>query len=643
MKKYLLILCCLLTIVAQAQNPGYSQKLYYACKVWGFVKYYHSGVSTCQVNWDSVLVNHLPHIKQAVTTADFNSELDSMLIAAGPMAIAPGILPDTIQPELKRNRNFGWINDPLLNNIIRAKLIQIKDNFRPHANCWVQYNTNPANISFLTFPHDDPMYNNNTSLSFPDERTRLLVGFRYWNIMNYFNPYNYVLDRPWDSVLSTKMPLVANASTAKEFYEAMKKISKELNDAHVEGGTYSTNLSVIRYRYAPMLKITHTQNQYIVVKSGLPGIKRGDVITSINGASPVQMQDSLRPFVSAGDSGVFYRFMNSYLLNGDYNTPVVIGYKDSLGASHTVTDTRTTSFLSTFHTDYYPNDSLQFVKWKTFGCGVGYVNMGKLLYEDVTAMYNDLSGTPAIIFDIRNYPNGTAWAIANLMYPGPLSFSKIMQPDLTYPGTFSWQMQSMGNSGNSNPYYGKVIILMNEETQSQAEYSCMILEALPDVVKVGSQTAGADGNVTDFSLSLDIRTRFTCLGVFYPNGDSTQRIGIVPDSVVYQTRDGIRAHRDEVLEKALQIAACPVGIKKTTEALKGLSVYPNPVSNSLRVAATEGTSLEYEIDDLLGKTILKQRTATPEFVIDVSSLIPGIYFLRLRSGNALRVEKFVKE
>jgi hypothetical protein len=86
----------------------------------------------------------------------------------------------------------------------------------------------------------------------------------------------------------------------------------------------------------------------------------------------------------------------------------------------------------------------------------------------------------------------------------------------------------------------------------------MILKAMPDAVIVGSQTAGTDGNISSFHISQEIQTGFTSLGVYYPNGDSTERIGIVPDSVVYPTVAGIRQGRDEVLEKALQVAGCLV-------------------------------------------------------------------------------------
>ena len=159
-----------------------------------------------------------------------------------------------------------------------------------------------------------------------------------------------------------------------------------------------------------------------------------------------------------------------------------------------------------------------------------------------------------IIFDIRNYPNGTAWDIADLIYPSWICYSKCTRPELYYPGTFFWNYDFLGWNG----YTGKVIILCNQETQSQAEYSCMILRAMQNSVIIGSQTAGTDGNITSFKISQDIQTGFTTRGVYYPNGDSTERIGIVPDSVVYPTREGIRHGRDEVLEKALQVAGCLV-------------------------------------------------------------------------------------
>ena len=218
-----------------AQNPSYQQKLYYTCKVWGFVKYYHSKVSICEVNWDSVLMSTLPKIKNAVTGNDFNDTLYQMLQAAGSMKLATTPPPDTLPLELRRNINFGWMNDPVFRNDLKEILDTIKNNFRPHPLCWV--NNDWVSGYFLTFPYDNPIINSNLSTTYPDEFTRLMIIFRYWNILNYFNPYNYILDIPWDSTLFNNILSVANASNYLDFKMTFMKMKASLNDAHAEGFT----------------------------------------------------------------------------------------------------------------------------------------------------------------------------------------------------------------------------------------------------------------------------------------------------------------------------------------------------------------------------------------------------------------------
>lgn len=89
------------------------------------------------------------------------------------------------------------------------------------------------------------------------------------------------------------------------------------------------------------------------------------------------------------------------------------------------------------------------------------------------------------------------------------------------------------------------------DTQSHAEFSTMILQTFPNSKVIGSQTSGADGNVSKFNLA-GKPTVFTGLGVFYSDGRETQRIGIVPDIEVKPTIKGLQENRDEVLDRALE-------------------------------------------------------------------------------------------
>jgi C-terminal processing protease CtpA/Prc len=105
----------------------------------------------------------------------------------------------------------------------------------------------------------------------------------------------------------------------------------------------------------------------------------------------------------------------------------------------------------------------------------------------------------------------------------------------------------------TQPHYaGKVVILVDEVSLSQAEYTAMAFRAAPHATVVGSTTAGADGNVSDFALPGGLRTMISGIGVFYPDKKPTQQIGIVPDKVVYPTIEGLRNGRDEVLEYGIR-------------------------------------------------------------------------------------------
>lgn len=559
MRQLLLSILLLFAGLAHAQKPGYQEKLYYTCKIWGFVKYYHSEVSVCKVNWDSVLVSRFPAIKAAVGITAFNNELDTLLKAAGPMALAATPAP-LRTPGLKHNLDLAWIHDPLLRSDVQSALDMIKHNFRPHAGCWVQYNDyTTGSRSYLLFPHDSMTDVPGAGRVLPPEPVRALLLFKYWNILRYFNPYNDVLDQPWDSTLYREVLPVVTAADPKVFYLSFRKVVAGLDDAHAEGFTYNSYVDTPLNYYAPRLALRYVAGQYMVVRSGINGIGIGDVIDSVAGISIPDKEKNMRPYLSAGNEAVLHRTISKYLLNGSKDSPLSLVVSDRSGMRHTVNTIRAAYIYDKwFLDDYYPVDSSAAVHWKILNGNTGYVHMGNLAKTEVEAMYHELRDLPAIIFDIRNYPQGTLWQLAPLMFPGERTIAAFSTPDINYPGAYTWEPVTMGVNGNLNAYKGKVIILVNELTQSQAEYTCMGLKAMNDVTVVGSQTAGTDGNITYFKLTADLQTGFTTLGTYYADGGKTQRIGIIPDVPVAPTRPGIIAGRDEVLENALEIAAAAI-------------------------------------------------------------------------------------
>jgi len=82
------------------------------------------------------------------------------------------------------------------------------------------------------------------------------------------------------------------------------------------------------------------------------------------------------------------------------------------------------------------------------------------------------------------------------------------------------------------------------------------------------------------------------------------------------------------------------------EAMVAWSLYPNPAENYLIIsnAASNGKTTEYEVTDMPGRTVLHGTVQGSSQVIDIGSLAPGTYIMKLykddeAGGQAL----FVKE
>jgi C-terminal processing protease CtpA/Prc len=93
---------------------------------------------------------------------------------------------------------------------------------------------------------------------------------------------------------------------------------------------------------------------------------------------------------------------------------------------------------------------------------------------------------------------------------------------------------------------------MDDRAQSQSEATAQMLRAVHGTIFVGSATTGANGEGSNFSVPGGIEIGITATGVSQLDGTQLQRIGVTPDIGVHPTIAGIRAGRDEVLDRAVQ-------------------------------------------------------------------------------------------
>jgi C-terminal processing protease CtpA/Prc len=185
---------------------------------------------------------------------------------------------------------------------------------------------------------------------------------------------------------------------------------------------------------------------------------------------------------------------------------------------------------------------------------IAYINNGSLKKEYLPKIWKEMQNTKGLIIDMRNYPfNKAKYDFSSYLMPKTTPFVKSSKGSIKTPGLFIYTKSLTVGKKNKNPYRGKIVLLVNEISQFASEFQAMVYKAYPNTITIGSTTAGADGAVSHFSLPGGISTAISGMGIYYPDGRETQRIGIVPDIEVKPTIKGITDGRDELIEKAIEL------------------------------------------------------------------------------------------
>jgi len=186
---------------------------------------------------------------------------------------------------------------------------------------------------------------------------------------------------------------------------------------------------------------------------------------------------------------------------------------------------------------------------------IGYITLKTIKHEDVPMIIKEFKDTKGIIIDIRSYPSASVGlSLGSFFVSEATPFVKFTVGNANNPGEFHFFARpDYDISKSKETHQGKLVVIVNELAGSAAEFTAMAFRAGNNTTIIGSHTAGADGNISEIVLPGGLETHISGIGVYYPDGKGTQRIGIVPDVEVKPTIKGIREGRDELLEKAIEI------------------------------------------------------------------------------------------
>ena len=518
-------------------------------KVWGFLKYHDPTITSGQRQWDYELFRVLPGILAAPDRASANAVMAKWVDGLGPVARCnPCAQLD--RHDLQLAPDLGWIADSrLLGEALSRKLQQIRDQRRPGTQFYVAL---PPKVGNPAFEHERSY----GEIRFPDAGFQLLALFRYWNIIEYWYPDRNVTGEDWDKVLATFIPRLALAGDSAGYQLQLMALIARVHDTHANLWSSLGVRPPVGHCHLPV-RLRFVQRQAVVTGiedmwSATAVLKTGDVITRLDGRPVSALVEGWTPYYADSNEAARLRDIAAYMTRGSCGEVRLTVRRDG----HELQLKAPRVLLP----GDYPAPAFHDLPGPAFRLlspEVAYLKLSSAKAARVADEIKQAAGTRGLIIDARNYPSEfMVFALGSLLVDRPTPFAQFTMGDLSNPGAFHWTPPQMLQPAAPH-YRGKVVILVDEVTQSQAEYTTMAFRAVPGAMVVGSTTAGADGNVSRIPLPGDLFTLISGIGVFYPDRRSTQRVGIVPDVVVEPTLASVRAGRDLVLEEALRLILGP--------------------------------------------------------------------------------------
>lgn len=513
-------------------------------RIWGFLKYHHPQIAKGNYNWDYELFRILPRYLASNSDLERDQVLIDWINKLGKIEECTNCKETLPDAYLKPDRS--WVDHFGMSAELKNKLEHIYQNRHQGEQFYIVNSRGAGNPEFT----NESAY---SDMSYPDEGYRLLALFRYWNMIHYFFPSTYLTDKDWNKILAEYIPKFLLTKDELEYELTFVQLIGEINDTHAAISTLFNKVNSQRGKWYTPFRVRFIENKLVVTDYYNPELKElskvevGDIITSINNKPIKTIVDSLCPYYPASNEAAKMRDIANDILRSK-NQEITITYISNNHEGQHRLPLYAQENLNTRWFDWTDEKC-----YKILEGNIGYVTLKSITEADIPIIKDTFKNTKGIIIDIRNYPSSfVPFSLGSYFVSSSTPFVKFTNFNIDNPGEFNfWKGTEI--SKPIKTYKGKLVVLVNEYTQSQAEYTAMAFRAGDNTTILGSTTAGADGNVSTINLPGGLMTVISGIGVYYPNGEKTQRIGIVPDFEVKPTLESIKEGKDELLDKAIEI------------------------------------------------------------------------------------------
>lgn len=531
------------------------------------MKYFHPYLAYRKIDWDKALTDALPKIRAASNAADYANALSGMLDALKDPVTSARIASahDARDSVASSAGQRTWIHFGLgLGGsafVVRAGFPRVETLKLPmgegvEAVVRLSEPLPAEATSAYPMPAVESGY---AQMRYPAVEYRILAAYKIWTVFHYFFAYRDLMDEDWDDVFASFLPKFIAAKNAREYNLTVAEMITHVSDsqARVESeelwdyfGQAPVGLRMRLIEKKPVI------TEVLDEDAKKAGVKPGDIVTSVDGENIIERVNREAKYIAWSTQQSLADQVMAAILNGPEGSTAALRIRGGDEQTKQVALKRSNEYLDALSKER----SGEVVK--VLPGNIGYVDLNRCTDFDIDGMFEKLRETKAIVFDGRGSVLGlgtnlpahltTHTDVAAAIVTGPL----VLAPDVASNGQLTSTASSFRVEALPPPktptYSGKTVMLIDERTRGEAEMTGLYLEAANNTAFVGSASAGAAGRMGDVVVPGGIHITFSSTDVRHGNGGKLQRLGLQPTEAVTPTAAGVRAGRDEVLERAIE-------------------------------------------------------------------------------------------
>lgn len=371
-----------------------------------------------------------------------------------------------------------------------------------------------------------------------------------WNVFQHFFPYWEEVDINWIDALRDAIVEVEESDDPQDFLYILQRLTAQLEDGHTLTGqidkvflgnnTVPFSLDVIEGKLVVTTLYSEDNTSEV-----------GDVITEVEGEPALMALSNVERRV--GGTGQFRTFLGiQRLISSTDKLPIKLTTGANLDNAEEIVVPR-----SVFKSNHLREPRPPVVA--RLADKIMYVDLTRVSEGQFWSTMWHLRNASGIVFDMRGYPNDFALKLLRHLTDAPLSSPPFLLPVITLPDhkdvTYI-DISSIWVKPQRPRLTDNIVFLINgNNAVSYAESILGIVEGYSIGERVGSNTAGANGDVIQADLPGGFWTTWSGLRVTKFDDSPLFKVGVNPTIFVERTLEGVSQNRDELLERGFDVVS----------------------------------------------------------------------------------------